>query len=107
MTRSWRTIAVKCTKVCSSPLCELSINLTCLLFPAKIVNLQQMGSTTKYFIHYQQWARRFDVWVEEEKLARINDEKRIAVILNGPVKAETKGTRKSGRLYIYFLCRIA
>jgi hypothetical protein len=58
--------------------------------------LQQVGSTTKYFIHYKQWAKRFDVWVEEENLARMNDEKRIALILNGPVKSEAKGTREIG-----------
>jgi len=55
---------------------------------AKIIKVQaSAGSVNKYFIHYDGWSRRFDIWVDESQIAKLNDEKKIAAILAGPMKA--------------------
>lgn len=63
--------------------------------------MQREGSTTKYFIHYMQWSRKYDIWLGEDKMARPDDVKKMEAIKNGPVKSEPKGTKKSGTLSLH------
>ena len=43
------------------------------VYLAKILNLQTTGSITKYFIHYQKWASKYDAWVDASNVAAEND----------------------------------
>lgn len=47
------------------------------LYEAKIMKIQDCGGERKYFIHYNGWARKYDLWMDEEQLADKNDPKAI------------------------------
>eukprot|EP01042_Synura_sphagnicola_P002384 gene2384-2862_t len=47
------------------------------LYEAKIMKIQECGGERKYFIHYNGWARKYDLWMDEEQLADKNDPKAI------------------------------
>lgn len=44
------------------------------LYEAKILRLNVTNGVTRCFIHYQGWARKYDIWLEENMLAHKNDE---------------------------------
>lgn len=43
------------------------------VYEAKVLMVQHEGSLWKYFIHFQGWSRKFDVWVDESSLAKTDD----------------------------------
>lgn len=47
------------------------------LYEAKIMKIQEYGGERKYFIHYNGWARKYDLWMDEEQLARKDDPQAI------------------------------
>lgn len=44
-----------------------------MLYEAKIMKIQEYGKERKYFIHYNGWARKYDMWMDEDQLADKND----------------------------------
>eukprot|EP01038_Epipyxis_sp_PR26KG_P004066 gene4066-5810_t len=42
-------------------------------YPAKILKVHNIGNDYKYFIHFDGWARRFDVWIDSHLVYDIND----------------------------------
>jgi mortality factor 4-like protein 1 len=47
------------------------------LYEAKVLKGQNIGTTSKYFIHFQGWAKKFDVWIDEQGLALKSDAKKL------------------------------
>lgn len=47
-------------------------------YPAKVLKCQKMGSSFKYFIHFQGWARKFDTWIDTAAVVG-SDSKTVAV----------------------------
>lgn len=79
------------------------------LYEAKVLKCQQLqGDSMKYFIHYQGWHRKFDVWIDEALAAPLDDKKRIdklkekAMELWDPsAKREAKNSKgKKTKLYL-------
>jgi hypothetical protein len=48
------------------------------LFEAKILKIQEIDGNCKYFIHFNGWSKKYDVWVEENHLAHKNNTKEIS-----------------------------
>lgn len=48
------------------------------VYEAKILKVQSLDNISKYFIHYNGWARKYDCWIEEGHLARKNADKDLA-----------------------------
>jgi len=44
------------------------------IYVAKIVKFSQTGDSFQYFIHYQGWARKYDVWVQADQICKSDDE---------------------------------
>jgi mortality factor 4-like protein 1 len=44
-----------------------------MLYEAKIMKIQEYGKERKYFIHYNGWARKYDMWMDEDQLADKSD----------------------------------
>jgi len=47
------------------------------LFEAKIIKIQELGDIFKYFIHYNGWARKYDTWIDDNLIAKKDDNKAI------------------------------
>lgn len=47
------------------------------LYLAKIIKVQDLDGIRKYFIHYNNWNRKYDVWLDGSSIASKNDEKKI------------------------------
>jgi mortality factor 4-like protein 1 len=62
------------------------------LYEAKVLKGQNIGTTSKYFIHFQGWAKKFDVWIDEQGLALKSDAKKI-VKLQDSVSGTSKTTK--------------
>jgi mortality factor 4-like protein 1 len=45
------------------------------VYESKILNVQTIADKTKYFIHFQGWAAKYDTWVDEDYLAPHKDDK--------------------------------
>ncbi len=69
------------------------------LYEAKVLKSQNIGTTWKYFIHFQGWAKKFDVWIDENLIALKSDPKRIAKltesVVGGGKSTKDKKTAKA------------
>ncbi len=65
------------------------------LYKAKVLKSQNIGSNCKYFIHFQGWAKKFDVWIDEQLLAHVDDLVRIASLTENPSGTTANKTSKS------------
>lgn len=62
-------------------------------YNAKVCKVHNVGGVIKYFIHYSGWARKYDTWVDEALIAKLDDTAKLAKIL-----AETPaGTGPQGK----------
>jgi len=68
-----------------------------LLYPAKVLQVDSKNKAKKqYYVHYQGWSKKWDEWVESDRLLKDNPENRKhASELKDKVKAEKKNKRKS------------
>lgn len=62
------------------------------LYEAKVLRVQNVGGTCKYFIHYQGWHRKYDTWVDESLIAKKDDVAKQSAITAG-VPAGDKATK--------------
>lgn len=51
------------------------------IYEAKILKPMLLINKWKYFIHFQQWQRKFDVWIDENLLAKSGDIKAIDALI--------------------------
>ena len=76
------------------------------VYLSKIIKIQTIADVTKYFIHFQKWARKFDIWVDEDCLAQQNDltsKEKLHKMLGSSVgdptaQRKTKGAEKGSRM---------
>lgn len=47
------------------------------LYEARIIKIQELGEVTKYFIHYNGWAKKYDTWIDDDLIAKLNDSKAV------------------------------
>ena len=69
------------------------------VYEAKVLMVQHEGSLWKYFIHFQGWSRKFDVWVDESALAKTDDMAAIERLKDSAklVIVTTKKGKKKGQ----------
>lgn len=48
------------------------------IYEAKILKVQELKNIRSYFIHFIGWGRKYDVWVEDDKIARKDDPQSVA-----------------------------
>jgi len=67
-----------------------------LLYPAKVLQVDTKNKTKKqYYVHYQGWSKKWDEWVESDRLLKDNaDNRKHASELKDKVKAEKKSAKR-------------
>ena len=67
-----------------------------ILYEAKVLKIENVGGISKYFIHYQGWARKYDLWADEAFIAKKGDQAKINKINSGldGVKIKAKVEKK-------------
>ena len=68
------------------------------LYLSKIIKATNTGKLSKYFIHFQGWRAKYDVWADEHNLVAENDtagKKKLSDSLHGIVKP--KGAKKKDK----------
>lgn len=68
------------------------------IYEAKILKSQSAGSICKYFIHFQGWDRKYDIWIDETLIAKKNaaaDLERLKAQTNVIIIKQKKGNLSS------------
>ncbi|KAJ1418987.1 MRG-domain-containing protein [Ochromonadaceae sp. CCMP2298] len=69
------------------------------VYPAKVLRVHTVNNIRKYFIHYDGWPRKYDVWVDDKLLSFEKDTERLAKLeagLQGQVAKEGGAKEDSG-----------
>jgi hypothetical protein len=67
------------------------------LYPAKVLRVETLNNIRKYFIHFQGWHRKWDIWVDERLLTHAHDKERITRLeagLQGAQAAKESGPKE-------------
>jgi hypothetical protein len=69
------------------------------IYSAKVIKAAKAGNISRYFIHFQGWAKKYDTWVDEHNVCCETDtagKERLRLSLGGGSKAVGDGKKKSG-----------